>query len=81
MEDRTRLVWSTNGLKGPFRAEVIPDGGDFARPTISRKGEKDQVVLPQLDPDTVYHWRVVHIASGVTSNVMTFRTAPYAVRY
>ncbi len=81
VESRTRLVWSANGLDGLFEAQVIPEGGDFDRPTVKKQTKKQNLLLPILDPATTYHWRIMHVSSGLYSNVMTFKTTPYGVSY
>lgn len=81
VQTRTRVVWASNGLDGKFEVQVIPDGGDFAKPTITKQTDKTNLFLPLLDLGTTYHWRVVHVASGQTSNVMTFHTSKRGIWY
>ncbi len=79
--DKTRLLWAENGLKGPFRVEVILDGGDYEHPVYKKEVSGVTVVLPRLDPGRIFRWRVIHVDSGVMSREHWFKTPDLHVNY
>ena len=75
-ETRVSLSWS-EGEDQPNHTVEVAEGRDFSKPIFSKSVQGTTALLPQLEPDTTYCWRL----KSNPSKLSCFRTGRHSITY